>query len=430
MIESVALVLELLVVLISLSKLFDRKFKINIYMVILILFYLFIFNGINSYSFPMYISILAYIAIFLYGLFYYKKSLMVTLINCLLSFAIISVLQLIFYIPVFYITDLIDSDIKIDEVMLNVASLVSIIVIRDKIKLKLLTNFLQKKSWIIRIIFVAIIFYLFINIFSMKTNLFMDNAEFIQIIFFMVLFFIAINEWQKAIADAERKRTQLEMNKLYYDAYDELILLIRERQHDMKNHINAILGMIYTINDYKELVENQKRYCDDVMKKNRETKLLLSMDNPLMAGFLYRKLQEAQKFGITTDHKVISKENAYYFPEYDLIEMVGILLDNAIEALREKAEMERKIYVEISNSEHKLCITVANVSRYFEPDEICKFFQKDFTSKGKGHGIGLTKLKRMVKERGGDIAVTNESIEEKNYLQFCIILPKKKQAIR
>ena len=43
MIESVALVLELLVVLISLSKLFDRKFKINIYMVILILFYLFLY---------------------------------------------------------------------------------------------------------------------------------------------------------------------------------------------------------------------------------------------------------------------------------------------------------------------------------------------------------------------------------------------------
>ena len=107
-----------------------------------------------------------------------------------------------------------------------------------------------------------------------KNNV-IENSDVIQIVFFVILFFLIINEWQKAIEDAERKRTQLEMNELYYDAYDELILLIRERQHDMKNHINAILGMIHTIDNYEDLVESQKQYCNDVVEKSKETKLLL-----------------------------------------------------------------------------------------------------------------------------------------------------------
>ena len=53
-------------------------------------------------------------------------------------------------------------------------------------------------------------------------------------------------------------------------------------------------------------------------------------------------------------------------------------------------------------------------------------FQKDYSSKGKGHGIGLTKLKRIVQEKDGDIMVTNETRNESNYLQFCLIFPKKK----
>ncbi|MCI8356326.1 MAG: GHKL domain-containing protein [Lachnospiraceae bacterium] len=270
-----------------------------------------------------------------------------------------------------------------------------------------------------------IIVYVFANAFYMKINKNIENTDLIQIIFFMILFFLAINEWQKAIIDAERKRTQLEMNELYYDAYDELILLIRERQHDMKSHINAILGMIYTIDNYDDLVESQKKYCDDVIGKNKETKLLLSIGNPLVAGFLFRKYQDAQKFEIEIECKVASKENNFFVPEYELIEILGILIDNAIEALSIRTVHGKKIYVEIKDTNENLQILVANISQYYGPDEICKFFQKDYSSKGKGHGIGLHKLKKVVKEKDGDIMVTNEKIDENNYLQFSIILPKK-----
>ena len=314
----------------------------------------------------------------------------------------------------------------LNSLLVNAISVGVIILVGKKVKLKQISDFIQHSRWILKVSLIFITLYLFVNIFYMQMHKTIDSLDYIQMIVFMALFFLAVNEWQKAIVDAERKKTQLEMNRLYYDAYDELLLLIRERQHDMKNHINAILGMIYTIDNYEDLVESQRKYCDDIVEKNKETKLLLSISNPLIAGFLYRKFQEAQKQKILIECKVASKDDNYGIPEYELIEMMGILLDNAMEALNEKEETERNIFVEIEDREENLQIMVANKSRYYDPDEICRFFQKDYSSKGKEHGIGLTKLKRIVQEKDGDIMVTNESRNASNYLQFCLIFPTKK----
>ncbi len=425
-IESVALVLELAIVLISLSYLFGKRIKMDIYVIALVVIYLFIFLEINSGELPTYVALLTYVAIFVYSLFRYKKSIIVTLINCILAFAIVSLLQLIFCIPIYYLYDREAGMAGLNSLLVNAISVGVIILVGKKVKLKQISDFIQHSRWILKVSLIFITLYLFVNIFYMQMHKTIDSLDYIQMIVFMALFFLAVNEWQKAIVDAERKKTQLEMNRLYYDAYDELLLLIRERQHDMKNHINAILGMIYTIDNYEDLVESQRKYCDDIVEKNKETKLLLSISNPLIAGFLYRKFQEAQKQKILIECKVASKDDNYGIPEYELIEMMGILLDNAMEALNEKEETERNIFVEIEDREENLQIMVANKSRYYDPDEICRFFQKDYSSKGKEHGIGLTKLKRIVQEKDGDIMVTNESRNASNYLQFCLIFPTKK----
>ena len=379
-VESVALVLEVSIFIISLSNLFGQRLKVNVYTIVLVIVYLFIFGGINVGEFPTYISFLAYAAIFVYGLFTYKKSIRITFINFLLSFVIVGLLQLILSIPAHYLYNKLVGVSGLNSLLVNIASLATVILVSHKVELKNMSDFILQRCWIIKILFTFVTVCLFINIIYVQQNNTITNSDYIQIIFFAVLFFLVIAEWQKAIVDAERKKTQLEMNKLYYDAYDELLLLIRERQHDMKNHINAILGMIYTIDNYEDLVESQRKYCDDIVEKNKETKLLLAISNPLIAGFLYRKFQEAQNQKILIECKVASKDDSYGIPEYELIEMMGILLDNAMEALNEKEETERNIFVEIEDREENFQIMVANKSRYYDPDEICRFFQKDYSN--------------------------------------------------
>ena len=67
-------------------------------------------------------------------------------------------------------------------------------------------------------------------------------------------------EWQKSRIDAGKRKTQLELNKLYYSAYEELIQSMREKQHDYKNHINAMQGILYSTDNCNIAIEELKKY--------------------------------------------------------------------------------------------------------------------------------------------------------------------------
>ncbi|MDE5598137.1 MAG: GHKL domain-containing protein, partial [Lachnospiraceae bacterium] len=252
----------------------------------------------------------------------------------------------------------------------------------------------------------------------------------IQILYFFFIFLFLIYEWQKTKTDAERKKAQLEMNRLYYDAYDQLIMLVRERQHDMKNHIGAILGMIYATDNYEELAEKQKEYCGYVMEQNEKTKLVLSTGNPLISGFLYSKIQEAERKDIKIEYHIGIPKIETILPEYELIEMMSILTDNAIDALSKTDENEKDLFKEIrislkdAEEENYIELSVANTSEYYDEDITEHFFETGYSSKGKGRGIGLSKLKRLVQDKKGDIIVSNELYDGRNYLTFTIRLPK------
>lgn len=70
---------------------------------------------------------------------------------------------------------------------------------------------------------------------------------------------------------------------------------------------------------------------------------------------------------------------------------------------------------------------VANTSDYYEDDMTERFFEADYSSKGKGRGIGLSKLKRIVYARKGEIMVSNELSDGRNYLTFTVTMPKEKR---
>ena len=145
-------------------------------------------------------------------------------------------LQLVLSIPVYYVYNKEIGIMGLNALLVNAICMLIVAMASKKVRLKRISDFIQQRSWIIKFSFLFIIIYIIINTFYMKLNSNIENADYIQMIFFAILFFLAINEWQKAITDAERKRTQLEMNKLYYDAYDELLLLITQTSH-IKNGI-------------------------------------------------------------------------------------------------------------------------------------------------------------------------------------------------
>lgn len=431
MLRNISVLLEVTAFLYCLAKCFGHKLRFNIYVVILEMIAMFLATAISDYGFPTYFMSIYYISLFLYALAYYGEGVKRALINIFLTFAIIFIIQLIAFFPLYYLLFNGYEQRPINELFINILCAITIVLISYKISFKKISDFFWKRNKLVTAIPVLILLIIGINIYKMKYILSgIPGDAYIQLVFFGFILAFVIYEWQKSRIDAEKKKTQLDMNALYYDAYDQLIMLIRERQHDMKNHINTIMSMIYTIEDYDELVAKQMEYCNQVMERNDKTRLVLAVGNPLISGFLYSNIQETEKNKIELEYHIDINKTTIVIPEYELIEMASVLVDNAIEALcseNEKSEevQIKKIYVSMKETEEKLELIVANTSDYLEEDITKYFFEAGYSSKGNGRGIGLSKLKRMVHEKMGDIIVSNENYDDSNYLQFNIIIPAK-----
>ena len=242
----------------------------------------------------------------------------------------------------------------------------------------------------------------------------------------LCIFFLVLIEGMRSRAGARKRLLQTRENERYYDAYNELIMSVRERQHDLDNHISAILGMIYTIDNYEELARRQSEYCHELMDRSDKARLLLSVPHRLIAGFLSVKIEEAYKYDIQVEYHVAVDESKLKIPGYELIDILGVLFDNALRALEGGTSVFPLIRLEISDGENEIRISLAKTSKVFSPEEILLFFQKDTAGKGEGHGIGLKKLKKTVHKLGGEIMVSNEQIRGVNYLQFTVVIPEQK----
>ena len=423
--------LELFAYLYCLAELFGKRLKISIHLIVYVILGMFLMTGIGRYGFPEYLASLGYIGMFVYGLLYYKESIKVTLVNCFLSAALLAILQLLMLLPIYYMFYIRYEQAAVNELLINIGCFVLIILCSYKIKLKRVSDFFIKRNKLIVGVTILIFCGFVIKSYQIKEIGIIFGEAYIQVISFFFIFLFILYEWQKTKADAEKKKAQLEMNRLYYDAYDQLIMLVRERQHDMKNHIGAILGMIYATDNYEELIEKQKEYCGYVMEQNEKTKLVLSTGNPLISGFLYSKIQEAESKDIKIEYHIGVTEIETILPEYELIEMMSILTDNAIDALSKTNENEKDLLKEIRISlkeaeeiENYIELVVANTSQYYDEDITDHFFETGYSSKGKDRGIGLPKLKRLVQDKKGDIIVSNELHAGRNYLTFTIMLPK------
>ena len=75
--------------------------------------------------------------------------------------------------------------------------------------------------------------------------------------------------------------------------------------------------------------------------------------------------------------------------------MLGIFIDNAIEAAAETEE--QKLVIEAQSADGGPVFSVANTCR--ELPDLSKIFQKGFSTKGDGRGMGLYWVKNALKER-------------------------------
>lgn len=248
----------------------------------------------------------------------------------------------------------------------------------------------------------------------LKTDKFFLNYFFVvgMIIVLLVINGGEIYQQYKRLTQEKRMKTYEE----YLPIVEGLIEQVRIRQHDYHNKLQSIHALAYVYEDFESLKDALLETTEHDMLPDFEMNLL-KLNMHLVGGFLFSKIRQADKEGKELHLDIEQYVIKTACTEYEVIEYLGILIDNAIEATNEG----ETIFAKIGSQDDKLVFEIKNPGPHLT-SEFCKnIFKKGYSTKKDGegcHGIGLYKLNRMVKEYDGKLILENVEVDQKEYISF------------
>ncbi len=215
-------------------------------------------------------------------------------------------------------------------------------------------------------------------------------------------------------------KRELDAYKAYLPVLDELINCIRMRQHDFHNHLQSIQMLPLNCPDYESLSNALLNYINQLIPDPRQLDLL-KLNYHLVSGLLINKYTQAENRNQIFNIQIKKYSLSTRIPEYILVEILGILIDNALEACPEQGcinllldTIGNKIHCFIEND----CLNASEIN-------LPSLFDKGYTTKvnfSADHGIGLYKLKKLVDSYNGDIFVAVFEENNGGKLQFELFL--------
>lgn len=240
------------------------------------------------------------------------------------------------------------------------------------------------------------------------------------IILFGILLAVIFFGWWDWLANysiLKRQEEELKIYKLYIHPLEELTKDIRARQHEFDNHMNAVLNMHVTIDNYEELVAAQSAYCKEIYEaKGVSTPALLRISDKILAGFLYSKILGAPAYA-KVEIQVLSQQIITSVSEHNLVEILGTLVDNAFEAATPQLPLVEMV---LDSREDKLIFMIRNQVQGLIMGDISRFFQKGYTTKDNREcrGLGLYQANMIAQQFGGEITVELTDGEESQEICF------------
>ena len=198
-------------------------------------------------------------------------------------------------------------------------------------------------------------------------------------------------------SEEEKKADQarLEMTENYVSGLEQLIDESRELRHDYKNLIATISGFIEEgdMDHLKEYFEqNIRNTWVDLDKKSKAWQSVKDLQPPELKGIIYEKVLKAVAAGVNIRVIPDYELNIQYKAMKDLCRILGILIDNAIEAAGETNE--KSVDIRMMHMEYGYQIIIQNT--YFTKPDLVHLYQKGYSTKGENRGLGKYYAREMI----------------------------------
>lgn len=413
-------IFEVLFMFLTINFICSKKYRFCIYDLIFYLSAMIVLDCINTGYLNDIYMIIAYLLIAIYFIYKFRPKLKEFLVDLVVFLLCVSIIELIISAPMYLLKDTIPESIIF--VLVTIFSSLVVLLLGIKKILYRLTNMIKESNWVFYLILgccgMGAVYLIIVSKFTYSLR----GTDYLIFGLWTILICVLAALWQKSRNEVEVKKKEMLLQKTYEDVYQNLVRSIRQRQHEFDNHIVAICGLNKTAVTLEELVEEQNEYIGQIEENNRYNRLL-SVESPTLVGFLYSKFIQMEEKGCKIDYFVkVSEDSDKIIPEYRIIEILGILIDNALEAVIDK--IWKSVYVEVINTKKELQISVRNISNYIPQKDIYNFVKPGYTTKGKDRGIGLSSLVSIVNRYAGEITISNMMIEGVNWLLFKVVFKK------
>lgn len=166
----------------------------------------------------------------------------------------------------------------------------------------------------------------------------------------------------------QRRTAMLEQ---YLPLVEELIEQVRARQHDYNNQMMAVAAAVSTANNLQEAQEAVSSLLQHIRLEGADRELL-KCDSKVISGLLFGKVKQAELKRVRVEVTIAGAFLRRALSEADWVEVIAILLDNAIEAA--------------------------------------------------AHGYGLYNVRQIVERHGGKIITGNEQLSGISYITIGVLV--------
>lgn len=254
----------------------------------------------------------------------------------------------------------------------------------------------QLGNYIIVMLFLTIVNFLLFYIYDNYMDKYLMVFNVFLMIFYMLIVYLLFNEKNKT--GIYQKENQILIENL--NEYEKMLDYQRVNNHENKNQLLVIKSMIEKKN------ENIIEYINEIVKEKREDNEIVynkakRIPTGGLQGLIYQKMLLMQEknieinLDISKDIRKIDFSKISSKMNYDICRIMGIILDNAIEETINFNVKEREILISMYIDD-KFVIEVSN--RIKDNIDLNKIYEKGYTSKEKGHGYGLSLLKKIIAE--------------------------------
>ena len=200
-----------------------------------------------------------------------------------------------------------------------------------------------------------------------------------------------------ATSKLETTSTNLEEAQLYNKTLEILQDNTRAFRHDFANILQGMVGYMDN-NDMEGLKKYYSQLVEDIQHSNNLTTLSPKVvNNPAIYNVLATKYHKADSLGIKINLEAFLDMNELHMKIYEFTRVLGILMDNAIEASSECENKIINVTFRKDDKRHMQLLVIENTYKNKDIDTD-KIFEKGYSTKEGNTGLGLWEIRQILKK--------------------------------